>query len=75
MDWFDDFQLEELTIPLVMNLLMKENLSGSWKNNFLTIVGEIYEEAPFYGVLYIVAPSFPKFARNSRKKDFLRLRN
>lgn len=66
---FGDLQLEELTVPLVMDFLMEDAHSGSWKNNFLTIVGEVYAEAPFYNVPYVAAPSFPKFARNSRKKD------
>ena len=66
---FGDLELKNLTIPMVMDYLMSDNHSGSWKNNLLTIIGEVYGEAPFYGVPYQVTPVFPKFARNSRKKD------
>lgn len=69
LEQFGEFELKELTIPMIMDFLMKDSRSGSWKNNFLTIVGEVYAEAPFYGVPYTVRPSFPKFARKSRKKD------
>ena len=68
---FGNLELKELTIPMVMKFLMDDNHSGSWKNNFLTVVGEVYAEAPFYGVPYVATPSFPKFARNTKKKDIL----
>jgi integrase len=42
--------------------------SGSWKNRYLTVLGEIYEEAAWYG-LKIQKPAFSTFARNSRKAD------
>ena len=66
---FGDLELKDLTIPMVMDYLMSDDHSGSWKNNLPTIIGEVYGEAPFYGVPYQVTPLFPKFARNSRKKD------
>lgn len=69
---FGSLELRELTIPMVVNYLMEDNKhSGSWKNNFLTVVCNVYDEAPFYGVNNIVKPTFPKFARNTVKKDIL----
>ena len=54
---------------MVIDFLTEDPHSGSWKNNFLTVVGEVYAEAPFMGLPYIPAPQFPKFRRNSIKKD------
>lgn len=56
---------------MVMNFLMElgDSKSGSWKNNFLTVVGNVYEEAHFHGVNNVVKTNFPKFARNTKKAD------
>lgn len=69
LDEFGDLELSELTIPMVIDFLTEDEHSGSWKNSFLTVVGEVYAEAPFHGISYIPTPSFPKFKRNSKKKD------
>lgn len=66
---FGDMELKDLTVPMVIDFLTEDPHSGSWKNNFLTVVGEVYAEAPFMGLPYIPAPQFPKFRRNSIKKD------
>ncbi len=66
---FGDLELKDLTIPMVIDFLTEDPHSGSWKNNFLTVVGEVYAEAPFMGLPYIPAPQFPKFRRNSIKRD------
>lgn len=66
---FGELELQQLTVPMVIDFLTKDPHSGSWKNNFLTVVGEVYAEAPFQGLPYIQAPQFPKFKRNSKKKD------
>ena len=66
---FGDMELKDLTIPMVIDFLTEDPHSGSWKNNFLTVVGDVYAEAPFMGLPYIPAPQFPKFRRNSIKKD------
>ena len=68
---FGDLELADLTVPLVMNFLIKDGHSGSWKNNFLTVVCEVYAEAPFHNLPYVPTPSFPKFRRNTTKKDIL----
>lgn len=66
---FGDLELQELTVPMVIDFLAEDPHSGSWKNNFLTVVGEVYAEAPFHGLPFIQVPQFPKFRRNSIKKD------
>ncbi len=68
---FGDLTLDQLTDPMIINYLMDlgDSKSGSWKNNFLTVVGNVYEEAPFHGVNNIPKPTFPKFARNTKKAD------
>ena len=66
---FGDMELKDLTVPMVIDFLTEDPHSGSWKNNFLTVVGEVYAEAPFMGLPYIPTPQFPKFRRNSIKKD------
>lgn len=66
---FGCFELHQLTIPMVIDFLAADSHCGSWKNNFLTVVGEVYEEAPFMGQPYFPAPKFPKFKRNTIKKD------
>ncbi|MCR5613497.1 tyrosine-type recombinase/integrase [Treponema sp.] len=68
---FGDTLLQDLTVPKVIDFLFSfgDKRSGSWKNNMLTVIGEVFDEAPFYGLTNIKRPSFPKFARNSKKKD------
>ena len=66
---FGSLEQHELTVPMVIDYLAKDSHSGSWKNNFLTVVGEVFAEAPFQGINNIAVPKFPKFKRNSIKKD------
>lgn len=66
---FGELELKDLTIPMVIDFLADYKRSGSWKNNFLTVVGEVYTEAPFHNLPYVPIPQFPKFKRNSKKKD------
>lgn len=66
---FGNLEIQDLTIPLVTDYLTADGHSGSWKNGFLTVVGELYANAPFCGTPYIPIPVFPKFRRNSKKKD------
>ena len=66
---FGELELSKLTIPMIIDFLSEDYHSGSWKNNFLTVVSEVYAEAPFHDLPYIPVPLFPKFRRNSRKKD------
>lgn len=65
---FGEMELKDLTIPMVINYLIPIKRSGSWKNNFLTVVSNVYDEAPFCGV-NVQKPVFPKFTRNTKKGD------
>lgn len=66
---FGDLELKDLTIPMVTEILIDYNRSGSWKNNYITAIRDIYDEAPFMGLPYIPKPEFPSFIRDSKKKD------
>lgn len=66
---FGNLEVQDLTIPLITDYLIADSRSGSWKNGFLTVIGELYSNAPFCGTPYIPIPAFPKFRRNSKKKD------
>ncbi|WP_022933447.1 tyrosine-type recombinase/integrase [Treponema bryantii] len=66
---FGDMELKDLTIPMVTEFLINYNRSGSWKNNFITAIRDIYDEAPFMGLPYIPKLDFPSFIRDSKKKD------
>ena len=66
---FGELELKDLTEPKIYDYLGELKRSGSWKNNFLTVVKDVFEEAPFCGVNYIAPPRFPRFRRNTVKKD------
>ena len=66
---FGELELKELTVPMVIQFLIDDTHGGSWKNNFLTVVGNVYDEAPYFGINNLVKPSFPKFKRHTVKKD------
>lgn len=66
---FGELELRELTEPKIYDYLGGLERSGSWKNNFLTVIKDVFEEVPFCGVDYIATPHFPKFRRHTVKKD------
>ena len=61
---FGHLELKDLTIPMVTEYLINDKHSGSWKNNFITVIRDIYDEAPFQGVPFIPKPDFPSVIRN-----------
>jgi integrase len=63
-----DRKLESIEADEVSEYLFKIKRSGSWKNSYLQVFGEIYKEAAWYKVK-AVKPPFPTFARNSKKAD------
>lgn len=65
---FGHLELKDLTVPMVINYLIPIERSGSWKNNFITVVCNVYEHAPFCGV-QVQKPDFPKFTRKTKKAD------
>lgn len=60
--------LQNIETEEVLTHLFSIPRSGSWKNRYITIFKEIYEEAPRYGCK-INIPNFPHFALNSKKAD------
>jgi integrase len=65
---WEEAPLKDIDADSVMDHLFSVNRSGSWKNRFLSVLKEIYIEAPRYGYK-APAPAFPSFARNSKKAD------
>ena len=45
---FGYLEITKLTVPMVIQFLMDDPHSGNWKNNFLTVVGNVYDETPFF---------------------------
>jgi integrase len=62
--------LADLQVETVMTYLFGVERSGSWKNRFLDILGEVYKEAPWYQCK-VAKPVFQRFATHSRKADIL----
>jgi integrase len=60
--------LKDIDAETVINHLITVNRSGSWKNRFLSVLKEIWKEAPRHGCK-AAAPVFPRFASNSKKAD------
>lgn len=56
---FGHLELKDLTIPMVTDFLINDKHSSSWKNNFITVIRDIYDEASFHGVPFIPKPNFP----------------
>jgi integrase len=65
---FGDTFIEDLTIILVTGMLLKMECSGSRKNRYIQVLGEVYQEAAWYGS-NATRPDFPTFSRNVRKAD------
>lgn len=52
-------ELKDLTISMVTDFLISDKHSGSWKNNFITVTRDIYDEASFHGVPFVPKLNFP----------------
>jgi integrase len=63
-----DKPLSRLTVEEVGKYLFNLDRSGSYKQNFVSKLKEMYREAYWYGC-DIPAPSFPSFAKKSKKGD------
>lgn len=66
---FGDMELSQLTVPVITNYLITLNRSGSWKNSYLEVLNQVFEEAPWIVGLNIPKPGYPRFIRNSKKGD------
>ncbi|MDR3336803.1 MAG: site-specific integrase [Treponema sp.] len=65
---FGEICIDDLTVIMVTKRLLKMNCSGSRKNRYIQVLGEIYQEAPWHHSK-VTPPKFPTFARNVRKAD------
>jgi integrase len=63
-----DMSLRDLGVNHVMPYLFNIQKSGSWKNRFLEVLGEIYTEAAWYNCK-VTKPAFQRFSPNSKKAD------
>jgi integrase len=63
-----DMPIRDLAVDHVMPYLFNLEKSGSWKNRFLEVLGEIYAEAAWYNCT-ITKPAFLRFRPNSKKAD------
>jgi len=66
-----DLDITEITSTLVDDYLLENEHSGSWKNSFIENMGEVLDEAQWYGAKFQNRPVFHRFARNSKKPDIL----
>jgi len=65
-----DRMLRSLELDEVMNYLFAVKRSGSWKNQYIQFLNEIYQEGQFLGCK-IYKPTFPSIGRVENKADVL----
>jgi integrase len=63
-----DMPIQDLAVDHVMPYLFNVQKSGSWKNRFLEVLGEIYAEAAWYNCK-VTKPAFRRFVSNYKKAD------
>jgi integrase len=63
-----DMPVRDLAVDHVMPYLFNVQKSGSWKNRFLEVLGEIYTEAAWYNCK-VSKPAFQRFMLNYKKAD------
>ena len=68
---FGSFDLCKLPETKIISYLFEEktNMSSSWKNRYLEVFKQLYDEYMWRTGLKISKPSFPRFANSSRKAD------
>ena len=67
---FGKTKMTELSSKKVEKHLINDTHSGSWKNRYLEIVSDIFDEAIWQGI-HVQKPTFTKFKRNSKKQSVL----
>ena len=74
-----NFEFKDISVQKVTDYLIEDNInknndgsvrnhSGSWKNEYLIVLREIFKEGVYRGVVNTI-PQFPKFARQMNKAD------
>ncbi|GHV91316.1 hypothetical protein AGMMS50268_18190 [Spirochaetia bacterium] len=65
-----DRMLRSLELDEVMNYLFSVDRSGSWKNQYISALNEVYQEGQFLGCK-IFKPDFPTIGKVHNKADIL----
>lgn len=65
---FGPLDIRLLSVEKVMNWLILDSHSSSWKNQTLSCIKEMYQEAQWNGIK-IQMPVFPRFRSNPHKSD------
>lgn len=65
---FGNVDIRTLTVEKVMNWLIIDDHSASWKNQTLAVIKEMYQEAQWNSIRVDI-PSFPRFRSNPHKSD------
>lgn len=63
-----DYDIRDIDVQSVGNYLISMERSGSWKKRYISIFGEIFDEAIWYGVK-VIRPVFPRFTKKQGKAD------
>jgi integrase len=63
-----DRMLRTIELDEIMNFLFAVERSGSWKNQYISYLNEIYQESQFLGAK-IYKPEFPSIGRVENKAD------
>lgn len=68
---FGDMDIRDLTATkLLRHLLLINNCSASWKNQYITTIEDVYTEAIWNGI-DVNPPRFERFVQKSKKADIL----
>ena len=62
------FDIERVDVAAVAAYLLDVKRSSSWKNHYITVFNEVFEEAVWHGVS-VQKPTFPHFVKKSTRKD------
>lgn len=65
---FGHLDIRMLTVEKVMNWLILDSHSASWKNQTLAVIKDMYQEAQWNGVR-VTVPVFPRFRSSPHKAD------
>lgn len=63
-----DYDIRDIDVQSVGNYLISVERSNSWKKRYISIFGEIFDEAIWNG-MKIIRPSFPRFTKKQKKAD------
>lgn len=67
-DNFGEEDIRTLTVDKIINYLVRDKHSSSWKNQFLGCLKEVYTEAAWNGI-NVFMPIYPKFKYMQKKSD------